>query len=291
MATKALAYPIKVGLIGHGAIGSVVANAVMNSTHGLDKTRIKLIAILTKNPRSEETIVNFSNNNILLTTNPEDFFSTEFDVCVEAAGQPAVREHGEQCLLSGRNFLCTSIGALTNNTLLQKLTNAAINGNSQLQLASGAMPALDWMGASALESGSTVIATQTKPPESWKNARFKPNSTEQLEDVHDYDSITKPEIVFDGPAREAASYYPKNSNILAMLALTTSGLDNTNVRMVADPIDKSMRQCIEYNGSAGKIKLNVWGKKSPTNPKTSQVVPLAVIKALKNMSSPIAFGL
>ena len=105
MATKALAYPIKVGLIGHGAIGSVVANAVMNSTHGLDKTRIKLIAILTKNPRSEETIVNFSNNNILLTTNPEDFFSTEFDVCVEAAGQPAVREHGEQCLLSGRNFL------------------------------------------------------------------------------------------------------------------------------------------------------------------------------------------
>ena len=107
MATKALAYPIKVGLIGHGAIGSVVAIAVMNSTHGLDKTRIKLIAILTKNPRSEETIVNFSNNNILLTTNPEDFFSTEFDVCVEAAGQPAVREHGEQCLLSGRNFLCT----------------------------------------------------------------------------------------------------------------------------------------------------------------------------------------
>ena len=31
--------------------------------------------------------------------------------------------------------------------------------------------------------------------------------------------VTKPEIVFDGPAREAASYYPKNSNILAMLAL------------------------------------------------------------------------
>ena len=191
----------------------------------------------------------------MLTTNPEDFFSAEFDVCVEAAGQPAVREHGEQCLLSGRNFLCTSIGALTNNTLLQKLTNAAINGNSQLQLASGAMPALDWMGASALESGSTVIATQTKPPESWKNARFKPNSTEQLEDVHDYDSITKPEIVSMGQL--AASYYLKIL-ILAMLALTTSGLDNTNVRMMIQLI--SLASIYEYNGSL--VNWSMFGKKS-----------------------------
>eukprot|EP00943_MAST-04B_sp_MAST-4B-sp1_P003420 g3420.t1 len=285
-----LAFPIRVGLIGYGAIGSVVANAVIDSTHGLNKTRIKLVAVLIKNARSKDIVESFSKNDVLLTTSANDFFNTKFDVCVEAAGQSAVREHGEACLLGGRNFLCTSIGALTNDTVLSKLTKAALEGNSQLQLASGAMPGLDWMGASALEPGSTVVATQTKPPESWKNARFKPNTTEQLEDVHDYDSITKPEIVFDGPAREAASFYPKNSNILAMLALTTSGLDKTNVRMVADPIDKSMRQSIEYNGSAGKIELNVWGKKSKTNPKTSQVVPLAVIKALKNMSSPIAFG-
>ena len=98
-----------------------------------------------------------------------------------------------------------------------------------------------------------------------------------------------------GVARDAAAYYPKNSNILALLALTTGGidggLDNTRVKLIADPVDTSMRQEVSYSGSAGTLGVKVAGKASATNPRTSQVVPLAVIKALRNMSSPIACGL
>jgi predicted dinucleotide-utilizing enzyme len=36
-------------------------------------------------------------------------------VCVEAAGQQAVRDHAERVLRSGCNFLCTSIGVLTDD--------------------------------------------------------------------------------------------------------------------------------------------------------------------------------
>ena len=53
MASCASKFPLRVGLIGHGAIGSEVASALMNSTHGLDNKRIKLVAVLTNTERSE----------------------------------------------------------------------------------------------------------------------------------------------------------------------------------------------------------------------------------------------
>lgn len=46
--------------------------------------------------------------------------------------------------------MCTSIGALCDQRLLTRLTSAAIEGNAQLQLASGSMPGIDWMSASAI---------------------------------------------------------------------------------------------------------------------------------------------
>lgn len=276
---------LKVGLIGHGAIGKIVADAILSSTHGLLSHRISLAAILVQNPREQQQF-----GEVLLTADPELFFATPFDVCVECAGQGAVREHAVSCLKSGRNFLMTSIGALTNDDLLEACRQAAEEGNSQLQLASGAMPGLDWMSSSALEPGSVVTAVQTKPPSSWIGARFEPGTDKQLDDIMNFNELTAPAVLFEGSAREAAAYYPKNSNVLAMLALSTAGLDDTRVKLVADPVNTSMRQLIEYEGSAGKITLSVQGKQSPTNPRTSQVVPLSVIKALRNATSAVSIG-
>ena len=230
---------------------------------------------------------------VLITNNVEEFFKKgPFDVVIEASGQQTVRDHFCTLLEAGTSCICTSIGALTDDDLRDKLKAAAIKGNSQLLLASGAMPALDWMHSSALDyycaQQQHVTAIQTKPPESWKGARFAPGTTDQLPDVIDFDSTQERTVFFEGSAREAASYYPKNSNILAMLALATAGLDKTQVCLVSDP--KGMGLRVEYEGSAGKLSVEVMGKKSPTNPRTSQVVPLSVIKALSNIVNPVAFG-
>ena len=295
---------LRIGLLGHGAIGSAVARALMESTHGLvSPTRIRLVAVLVRTARDPppeldsagagagESAAAAAPRRVLFTADPALFHATDFDVCVEAAGQGAVREHAARVLQQGRDFLCTSIGALTDDALLAELTRSASSaGGGQLQLASGAMPALDWMSASSGEPGSQVTAVQTKPPESWIGARFRPGTAELLPDVVDFARLTAPTVFFEGPAREAARQYPKNSNVLAMLALSTAGLDAVRVRLVADPVDRTMRQEIVYEGSAGKLRVDVTGKKSATNPRTSQVVPLAVIKALRNASSPVAFG-
>lgn len=284
-----LMHPLRVALIGHGAIGASVAQAIVGSTHGLRADRIVLVAVLVARRRA---VVDDAESAFLLTHEAETFFETSFDVCVEVAGQSAVRAHASRVLRSGKPFLCTSIGALTDDGLRAELTAAALEGGTQLQLASGAMGALDWMGSSAgVTAGQRVTATQTKPPESWIGAHYEPGTTNQLDDVVDFAALEEATVFFEGSARDAAASYPKNSNVLAMLALTTAGLDETHVQLVADPIDRSMRSHVSYEGSAGAIEVRVAGKKSPTNPRTSQVVPLSVIKALRNMTSPIAFGL
>lgn len=283
-------FPVKVGLIGYGAIGSVVASAILHETHGITSDRVVLTAILVKKPRDLPVNSNESSAS-LLTNDIDEFFSKgPFDVVVEAAGQQIVRDLFQKILLAGTDVLCTSMGALTDDVLFKNLQQAALKGNSQLLLASGAMPSLDWMHSSSgdCDSPSNVTATQCKPPESWRGARFEPGTTNPLPDVIDFNLVSEPTTFFEGTAREAAKFYPKNSNILAMLALATAGLDNTVVRLVADPIGISLN--VKYEGSAGTLSVDVVGKKSKSNPRTSQVVPLAVIKSLRNLANPVAYG-
>ena len=114
-----MATPLRVALIGHGAIGSVVAEAIAASTHGLAANRVRLVAVLVRSPETA-ALAGAKLPHAAVTTDPEVFFSAgPFDVCVEAAGQPAVRSHADRVLRSGCNFLCTSIGALTDSSLYE----------------------------------------------------------------------------------------------------------------------------------------------------------------------------
>ena len=105
---------LRVGLVGHGAIGATVAQALRNSTHGLERARVSLVAVLTKTAKTEvERGAIVGDGDVYFTTDINAFLLTEFDVCVECAGQEAVRALAVPCLESGRRFLCTSIGAMT----------------------------------------------------------------------------------------------------------------------------------------------------------------------------------
>ena len=288
--------PFRIGLLGFGAIGSVVARALVERTHGLASSSAVLDAILVRTERAKRPEILTKAQDVLLTTDADAFFARPFDVLVECAGQQSVRAFGEKALQRS-SLIVTSIGVFTNDAFYQKLSETATANSTTLYLASGAMPALDWMGSSALQQfvagapKDSVTVTQTKPPESWVGAKYDPATGAQMADGHDYARITAPVDVFAGSARDAAAFFPKNSNVCAMLALTTAGLDNTQVRLVADPTSAKMRLRVEYEGAAGALSVEVQGKKSPDNPRTSMVVPLSVIKAIRNLSSPVVLGL
>ena len=193
---------MRIGLLGYGAIGSVVARALVQRSHGLASCPATLAAVLVRStPRPADLP-----DDVLFTTDAEAFFAAanRVDVVVECAGQGAVRAYGERALGGGQNLLVTSIGAFTDDALFARLGAVARAAGSRLLLASGAMPAVDWVSASALQqllggaagaagaAGATgaagaagaaggapqppdrVTVTQTKPPESWVGARVDP---------------------------------------------------------------------------------------------------------------------
>ncbi|MEP0073602.1 MAG: aspartate dehydrogenase [Marinomonas sp.] len=271
---------LKVGIIGLGAIGGHVANCIEKGEAG----NAELVALVCRDKEKYLTINKDQSGHFksLITDDIETLFAAKPDIVIEAAGQESLSQYGISILEKGIDLLVSSIGLFTNDDILNTFTQAAEQSGSQMLLSSGALPALDWMSASSLSKVSNAAITQEKPVISWKGTR--------AEELIDLDSITEPTCFFEGTAREAANIFPKSSNISAMLALATVGLDNTKVRLVADPISQIMNTLIEFDSEVGQLQLNCQGIPSPENPSTSTGVPLSIVKSIRNLSSSIHYG-
>lgn len=272
--------PLGVGLIGYGAIGQTVADFIAQGRAG----NAKLIAVLCRTPSKYRDIGNSTANGpkVLFTDNPKDFFMASISLVIEAAGQDALRMYGCQAVLQGMDLLVTSIGAFTDENFYEELIQSADISGARLFLASGALPAVDWMTAASLAGVGNVSITQTKPVNSWHGT--------PAAHMIDLDRMKEATCFFAGTAWEAASRFPKSSNITAMLALSTSGLDKTQVKLVADPLSYQMHTLIEFNGPAGTLRIEWSGMPSGKNPSTSVDVPLTVVMALRNLTSSVWYG-
>ncbi|MEM7117134.1 MAG: aspartate dehydrogenase [Chloroflexota bacterium] len=262
---------IQVGILGYGAIGSHVATAIVAGEAGKTAVSAILCRDLSKYPEPLPQ----------LTNDPDTFFATSSDLVVEAAGQEALRTYGRRVLENGSDLLVTSIGAFTDDDFWLELVECAEKNGRRLLLASGALPAVDWMSAAALSGVKHVTITQTKPVASWRQTR----ATEFV----DLDVLTEPTRFFHGTARQAASIFSKSSNITAMLALATAGLDATTVALFADPTSGQMRTQIEFESNVGSLRAE-WHGIPSKNPSTSAGVPLSVVKALRNLTGTVAYG-
>jgi aspartate dehydrogenase len=265
----------RVAIIGYGAIGSVVANAILSGKAG---SGCSLAAVLTKSERFETPFP----DDVVFTHDPEFFFESDWDVCVEAAGQESVRLYAKRCLRDGRDVIMTSIGALTDGKLHAELEKTADLNHAQLMLCSGALPGSDWLGAAGLARVDACEITQTKPPKAWLGTPAEEN--------FDLLELSEATVLYEGSAREAASLYPQNANIACMLALTASTLDSTTVQLVADPLSDSNQVQVRFQGEAGSMRIDVQAAQSVDSPRTSAIVPLAVIKALRNLTSTTFVG-
>ena len=138
------------------------------------------------------------------------------------------------------------------------------------------------MSAASFSKVNHISIIQTKPVESWTNTA--------AEKFIDLCEIKTPTCFFEGTAREAANIFPKSSNITAMLALATIGMDNIKVKLIADPINPIMNTSIHFDSAVGELEINLKGVPSIENPSTSAEVPLSMIKTIRNISSTISYG-
>jgi aspartate dehydrogenase len=209
----------------------------------------------------------------------DDLLARDPAIVAEVAGQQAVAEHGPGVLRRGLDLMVISIGALADLALLDRLKAAARDGHSRILLPAGAIGGLDAIAAMRVGGLHAVRYRSRKPPAAWRGS--------PAEKVADLNKLNGRTVLYRGSAGEAALLYPQNANVAAAVALAGLGFDNTEVELVADPDASGNVHEIEAEGAAGRFAIQLQGKPSRTNPKTSALAALSVARALINLQATI----
>jgi aspartate dehydrogenase len=259
-------------LIGYGGIARDVVAALREAGGG-----VTIAAALCRPGRADTARAALPGVDVVETL--ADLLARRPKVIAEVAGQQAVAEHGPAVLRRGVDLLVISVGALAEPALLESLKAAARDGKSRLLLPAGAIGGLDAIAAMRVGGLNTVRYRSRKPPAAWRGS--------PAEKVADLDKLTGATVLYRGSAGEAALLYPQNANVAAAVALAGLGFDKTEVELVADPAAPGNVHEIEAEGAAGRFAIQLQGRPSRTNPKTSALAAFSVARALINLDAAI----
>ncbi|MBW2989172.1 aspartate dehydrogenase [Candidatus Woesearchaeota archaeon] len=262
---------MKIGVIGCGAIGSVLCRFIEEKLKDSE-----LVAVCDKDSSKVDALAGS------LKTKPEitdiDSLIKKSDLVVEAVSPPIVKSILERCIEKKKHLMVMSVGGIIQNMdLLDKLT-------ARLFIPSGAICGIDGVKAANIEKIESAVITSTKSPKSLKGAPYI------LKNRIDLNSIRKKRILFEGDALEAIKGFPKNVNVSAVLSLAGIGPKKTRVRVVVDPDIKRNMHEIEVIGSFGKLYTRTENVLSPLNPKTSHMAVLSACTTLKRLTGFVKIG-
>jgi len=261
----------RLGLIGLGAIGLQIIDAAKSGA----LPGVEVASVLVRRPRDA--------GDPLVTADPDRFFASRLDAVAEGAGHQAVRDHGERTLDSGADLLLCSVGALTDDALLERLVAAARRNKKRLILPSAGIGSLDILAAAAVGGLDRVEIVVRKQPEAWLGT--------EAEGKFDLMHLNGPVTIYEGPVRDGARRFPQNVNISAATALAGIGLDKTRLVIIADPGIATHIVEIHASGAFGKYDFVEDVIPTAENPKTGKLVGMAVVKAVRQLTQPVVIGL
>ncbi|KRE14908.1 hypothetical protein ASE66_13990 [Bosea sp. Root483D1] len=198
---------------------------------------------------------------------------------VEAAGHAAVLQLLPAILAAGIPALPASTGALADDDLLSRLTEAAEQGRTRLIVPSGAVGGLDYLAALRETADASIRYTSRKPPAAWGPELAAAGLTEKAAQAEI--------LLYEGTAREAAQLYPKNLNVGLTIALAV-GHDRLSVRIVSDPEAAGNKHEIEAMSALGTARLSFVNLPSPANPKTSALTAASLTATIRRQFDRIA---
>jgi aspartate dehydrogenase len=214
------------------------------------------------------------------TTDVSRFLNGRASLVVEAAGHEALAELGERVLRLGKDLLVVSVGALSDDSLHDRLLAAARAGGSRLLISSGAIGALDAISAARVGGLDEVIHTTRKNP----RMLLEPEEAEKAI------AAGESAVLYDGPAREGVRRFPENVNVAAAVSLAGLGFDRTTLRVISDPSVARNMHDVVARGYFGELRLEMRNIPSDANPKTGRIVALGVAKALMNRGAHEVIG-
>src|SRR5688572_7973411 len=150
---------IKVGLIGFGAIGREVAEAIVEGRAG----RAQLASILVRSPEKIQPGL-ADRLGCRFTTDAADFLDTQLDLVIEAAGHDALKAHAEAVLRANKDLMVVAVGAFADDGLWQRVNRLAHERGRRVYLVSGAIAGLDAISSASLRELTEVTHSIRKPP-------------------------------------------------------------------------------------------------------------------------------
>jgi aspartate dehydrogenase len=257
-------------LIGYGAIGRYVTAGIAG------ERRVKL-SVLVRPPYLEETAGALGE--AVEVVSHLDQMEEVPELAIECAGHAAVAQYGEACIASGSDFFVTSVGALTDEALLKRLKDAARIHLGKLLIPAGAIGGVDALAAARCGGLDRVRYTSRKLPSAWRGT--------PAEKLVDLDALAEPTEFWRGNAGDAARQFPQNANVAATIALAGLGFERTEVSLNADPGAPGNVHVIEAEGTFGSMRVEMQGKPLPSNPKTSTLAALSILRAIHNRTGAV----
>jgi aspartate dehydrogenase len=267
------ARPLSVGVVGLGAIGRRVCEALDASVPGLR------LAGATARARDRAEAV------LSALRTPVPFLSLDeliaaSHVVVEASTQAHLQEIAPKALGAGRDLVVLSCGALLGRTDWIALAEA--NG-CRILVPSGAIGGLDAVKGGAVGPITSVTMESRKAPAGWAGAPWV------AQQEIDLDAIREETLLFEGPATAACPAFPANVNVLAALSLAGIGPERTTTRIYAVPGLARNTHRISVEGEFGSFQLEVRNVPSE-NPRTGRLSYLSTIALLRDLGATLRVG-
>ncbi|WAC05458.1 MAG: aspartate dehydrogenase [Methanoregula sp.] len=250
---------IKIGLIGCGNIGHIIANHADG---------ISIVALF-------DTLFERAKELEMITTGRaykdfESFISKDFDLVVEAASVNAVRHYAIEVLEHKKDLVIMSVGALADPLFRDELRESARHNGKRIYIPSGAIFGLDNLKVGRISPVKKLLLRTIKSP-----ASLGVEAKERR-------------IIFSGKAHECIKAFPKNVNVSVAMSLA-AGRD-VDVELWVDPaIDRNIHEVI-FEGDFGESCIRVTNVPSPDNPATSYLAALSILSLLQGLEDPIVVG-
>jgi aspartate dehydrogenase len=239
----------KVGLIGCGAIGSLIAEAFKKGIVECDS----LILYDYDVGRTEEFRKSLGDTVTVVKT-IEEMIRLKPKVIVEAASQQAAKDYIPKILEKNIELIVMSVGALLDLRLQ----------SNKIHVPSGAIGGLDAISAASLAGIDEAILTSRKNP-----LALGLDSREE-------------KLVYEGNAEDAVKRFPREMNVAATLALAI-GSEKLKVRVVSDPkVNRNIHE-IAVKWKYGDMLLRFSNDPHPENPRTSALAAWSAIRLLKEV--------
>jgi aspartate dehydrogenase len=264
---------VRVAVVGLGAIGTKVAEALDRGIDGL-----VLAAVSAQNPEKHRAwLAGLASKPAML---PIEALSGVADIVIECAPSKLLRAIVAPFVESGKTAVVLSAGALLDN---EDLIELAKQNGGQIVVPTGALIGLDAVTAAAVGNIHSVRMVTRKPINGLAGAPYI------VENNIDIERITEPLRIFEGTAREAAKGFPANLNVAVALSLAGIGPDQTKLEIWADPTVTRNVHRIEVESDSARFSMAIENIPSE-NPRTGRITALSVIAFLRKQRASLRVG-